>query len=88
MNGDIRDREIRVIASSGEMLGVMTPREALRLAEDENLDLVKISPNAVPPVCKIMDYGKFKIHSLSTSQIVTSKPKKKRKTVKIKKSSN
>ena len=60
MNSDIRDREIRVIASSGEMLGVMTPREALRLAEDENLDLVKISPNAVPPVCKIMDYGKFK----------------------------
>ena len=60
MNGDIRDREIRVISSSGEMLGVMSPREALRLAEEENLDLVKISPQAVPPVCKIMDYGKFK----------------------------
>ena len=42
------------------MLGVMSPREAMRLAEDENLDLVKISPNAVPPVCKIMDWGKYK----------------------------
>ncbi len=60
MNGDIRDREIRVISQSGEMLGVMSPREALHIAEEEGLDLVKISPNAVPPVCKIMDYGKFK----------------------------
>ena len=60
LNGDIRDREIRVISSSGEMLGVMSPREALRLAEEENLDLVKISPQAVPPVCRIMDYGKFR----------------------------
>lgn len=60
MNGEIRDREIRVISSTGEMLGVMSAAEALRLAEEENLDLVKISPNAVPPVCKIMNYGKFK----------------------------
>lgn len=60
MNGEIRDREIRVISQTGEMLGVMTPREALRLAEEADLDLVKISPNAVPPVCKIMDWGKFK----------------------------
>ena len=60
LNGEIRDREIRVISSTGEMLGVMTPAQALRLAEEEDLDLVKISPNAVPPVCKIMDYGKFK----------------------------
>ncbi len=60
LNGEIRDREIRVISSSGEMLGVMSAREALRLAEEEGLDLVKISPNAIPPVCKIMDYGKFK----------------------------
>lgn len=60
MNGEIRDREIRVISETGEMLGVMSPREAMRLAEEANLDLVKISPNAVPPVCKIMDYGKFK----------------------------
>jgi len=60
VNGEIRDREIRVISSTGEMLGVMSAAEALRLAEEENLDLVKISPNAVPPVCKIMNYGKFK----------------------------
>ena len=60
LNGEIRDREIRVISSTGEQLGIMTPREALRLAGEENLDLVKISPTAVPPVCKIMDWGKFK----------------------------
>lgn len=60
MNGEIRDREIRVISETGEMLGVMSPRDAMRLAEEADLDLVKISPNAVPPVCKIMDYGKFK----------------------------
>ena len=60
LNGDIRDREIRVIASNGDMLGIMSAREALQLAEEENLDLVKISPQAVPPVCKIMNYGKFK----------------------------
>ena len=59
-NGDIRDREIRVIAATGEMLGVMTPAQAMRLAEEAGLDLVKISPTAVPPVCKIMDYGKFR----------------------------
>ncbi len=60
LNGDIRDREVRVISATGEMLGIMPSREALRLAEEAELDLVKISPNAVPPVCKIMDYGKFK----------------------------
>lgn len=60
MNQDIRDREVRVISATGEMLGVMSSREAWRLAQDEGLDLVKISPNAVPPVCKIMDYGKYK----------------------------
>lgn len=60
MNGEIRDKEVRVISSNGDMLGVMSASEAFRLAEEENLDLVKISPNAVPPVCKIMNYGKFK----------------------------
>ncbi len=60
LNGEIRDREIRVISQTGEMLGVMSPHEALRLAEEADLDLVKISPGAVPPVCKIMDYGKYK----------------------------
>ena len=60
INEDIRDKEVRVISSTGEQLGIMSAIEALRIAEDENLDLVKISPNAVPPVCKIMNYGKFK----------------------------
>ena len=60
INGEIRDREVRLISDTGEMLGIMSSREALRLAEEADLDLVKISPNAVPPVCKIMDYGKYK----------------------------
>ena len=60
VNGEIRDKEIRVISETGEMLGVMSASAALRIAEEADLDLVKISPNAVPPVCKIMNYGKFK----------------------------
>lgn len=60
MNEEIRDQEIRVISDSGEQLGVMSADQALALAEEANLDLVKISPTAVPPVCKLMDYGKFK----------------------------
>ena len=60
INENIRDRELRVISANGEQLGIMSAVEALRIAEEENLDLVKISPNAVPPVCKIMNYGKFK----------------------------
>lgn len=60
INEEIRDREVRVISAEGEQLGMMSAREALRIAEEADLDLVKISPNAVPPVCKIMNYGKFK----------------------------
>lgn len=60
INEDIRDKEIRVIAYEGTMLGIMNTADALRIAEDAGYDLVKISPNAVPPVCKIMDYSKFK----------------------------
>ena len=56
----IRDREVRLIDAQGNMVGVMPAVQALRLAEEADLDLVKISPNAVPPVCKIMDYSKFK----------------------------
>lgn len=59
-NEEIRDKEVRLISESGEQLGIMSSQEALRLAEERNLDLVKISPNAVPPVCKLMDYGKFR----------------------------
>lgn len=60
INEDIRDKEIRLISATGEQLGIMSAREALDKAEEANLDLVKISPNAVPPVCKLMDYGKYK----------------------------
>ena len=60
INENIRDREVRVISADGQQLGIMSAREALAVAEEEGLDLVKISPNAVPPVCKIMNYGKFK----------------------------
>lgn len=60
VNEAIRDKEVRVIGSDGAMLGIMDVNSALRLAEEADLDLVKISPNADPPVCKIMDYSKFK----------------------------
>ena len=60
LNEAIRDREIRVVDEDGSQLGVMASRDALRLAEEKNLDLVKIAPQGNPPVCKIMDYGKFR----------------------------
>lgn len=59
INRDIRAREVRVIDPEGKMIGVMQPKFALRKAEEMNLDLVEIAPNAKPPVCKIIDYGKF-----------------------------
>lgn len=60
INEQIRDKEIRLIGEDGAQLGVMPTREALRLAREAELDLVKIAPGAKPPVCKIIDYGKFK----------------------------
>lgn len=60
INEEIRDKEVRVIDSEGNQLGVMPIEEALRLAEEKNTDLVKIAPQAKPPVCKIMDYGKYR----------------------------
>lgn len=60
INNEIRDKELRVISSTGEQLGIMSAKEALRIAENEDLDLVKIAPQAKPPVCKIMDYSKFR----------------------------
>jgi translation initiation factor IF-3 len=59
MNERIRAREIRVIDADGNQLGIMVPYDAVKRAREQNLDLVEISPNAVPPVCRIMDYGKF-----------------------------
>lgn len=59
INGEVRDREVRVIGEDGSQLGIMSSREANALAEEAGLDLVKISPTAQPPVCKIMNYGKY-----------------------------
>ena len=60
INEQSRDKEIRLIGESGEQLGIMSSREALKLAEEAGLDLVKIAPTAKPPVCKIVDYGKYR----------------------------
>ena len=60
INEQIRDKEVRVISADGEQLGIMSAKEAQKLAMEAELDLVKISPNAKPPVCKIIDYGKFR----------------------------
>ena len=60
INEDIRDKEVRVIGPNGDQLGIMSASEALDIASKQNLDLVKISPQANPPVCKIMDYGKYR----------------------------
>lgn len=59
-NEQIRDREVRLIGSDGAQLGIMSARQAQQIADDAHLDLVKISPNSVPPVCKVMDYGKYR----------------------------
>ncbi len=64
LNEDIQDKELRVIGSDGAQLGIMSSQAALELAAEQDLDLVKISPNAVPPVCKIMDYGKFRFDQM------------------------
>lgn len=60
INEEIRDREVRLIDQNGEQLGVMLTRQAMQLAEERQLDLVKIAPQAKPPVCKLMDYGRFR----------------------------
>ena len=60
LNEAINDKEIRLIGPAGEQLGIMAPAQALRIAEEQSLDLVKISPQANPPVCKLMNYGKFR----------------------------
>ena len=64
LNEEIRDKEIRVIGDDGAQLGIMSSADAQRMAYEKDLDLVKIAPNAVPPVCKIMDYGKFRFEQL------------------------
>ena len=60
INEQIRDREVRVIGEDGQQLGIMSAKEAMKLAQEAELDLVKIAPTAKPPVCKIIDYGKYR----------------------------
>jgi len=64
INEQIREKEIRVIGTEGEQLGIMSSRDAMKLAEEAELDLVMIAPNANPPVCKIIDYGKYRYEQL------------------------
>ena len=79
INEQIRDKEVRVLSEEGEQLGVMSIQEAQKLAEDAGVDLVKINPNAKPPVCKIADYGKFKYEQTRKEK----EAKKKQKVVEI-----
>jgi translation initiation factor IF-3 len=80
INEEIRDKELRVIDENGEMIGIMSRDEALRLAEEKKLDLVNISPNAKPPVCKILDYGKYRYEMQKREK----EAKKKQKTMQVK----
>ena len=80
INEQIRDKEIRLIGSDGEQLGIMSSREALKKAEEAELDLIKIAPKAQPPVCKIMDYGKYRYELQKKEK----EAKKKQKSVEIK----
>lgn len=80
MNEDITVSEARVVGADGEMLGVMSVAEGIKLAEEVGLDLVEVSPNASPPVCKILDYGKYKYEQ----QKKASEARKKQKTVDVK----
>ena len=79
MNERIRAREVRVIGDEGEQIGIMPPFEALKMAREKNLDLVEISPTAQPPVCRIMDYGKF----LYQNEKREREAKKKQKTITV-----
>jgi len=75
VNERIRAREIRVIGPDGEQLGIMSPREALERARELELDLIEVAPNAKPPVCRIMDYGKFKYEQQKRSKAAAKKQK-------------
>ncbi|MGO3122673.1 MAG: translation initiation factor IF-3 [Advenella sp.] len=75
INAEIRIPEVRLIGVDGEQLGIVKTAEALRLAEQEGIDLVEIAPNAEPPVCRIMDYGKFKYQEQKRQQEAKAKQK-------------
>ena len=80
INEQIRDKEVRLIGEDGEQLGIMSAKEALKMAKEADLDLVKIAPTAKPPVCKIIDYGKYR-YELARKE---KEAKKKQKTIDIK----
>ena len=80
INEQIRDREVRLIGENGEQLGIMSAKDAYKLAKEAELDLVKIAPTAKPPVCKIIDYGKYR-YELARKE---KEAKKKQKTVEVK----
>lgn len=80
INEQIRDKEVRLIGEGGEQLGVMSSKEALKLADEAGLDLVKIAPTAKPPVCKIVDYGKYRYEQARKEK----EARKKQKTIEIK----
>lgn len=80
INEQIRDREIRLIGEDGEQLGIMSARDAMKLAREANLDLVKIAPTAKPPVCKIIDYGKYRYEQARREK----EARKKQKTIEVK----
>lgn len=80
INEQIRDKEVRLVGEDGEQLGIMSAKDAYKLAQDAELDLVKIAPGAKPPVCKIIDYGKYR-YELARKE---KEAKKKQKTVELK----
>ncbi len=80
INERIRDREVRLIGQDGEQLGIMSSKDAMKLAREADLDLVKIAPGAKPPVCKIIDYSKYKYEQTRKER----EAKKKQKTMEVK----
>lgn len=80
INEQIRDKEVRLIGENGEQLGIMSSKDAQKMADEAGLDLVKIAPTAKPPVCKIVDYGKYRYEQIRKEK----EAKKKQKTIEIK----
>lgn len=80
INEQIRDKEVRLIGPDGEQIGVVSLREAQQVATEKNMDLVKIAPQAKPPVCKVMDYGKYKFDAAKKEK----EARKKQKTISVK----
>lgn len=80
INEQIRDKEVRLVGADGEQIGIVAGKEAQKMAAEKNLDLVKIAPQAKPPVCKIMDYGKYKFDAAKKEK----EARKKQKVVSVK----